>query len=46
MSKKYEPSYKWNLSDLALVEKNGLKVFSCFACGAAPRWATSSPAST
>lgn len=30
---KYTPSYKWNLSDLEKVEKNGLKVFSCFACG-------------
>lgn len=27
------PSYKWNLSDLNKVNKNGLKVFSCFACG-------------
>lgn len=26
-------TYKWNLSDLEKVEKNGLKVFSCFACG-------------
>lgn len=26
-------TYKWNLSDLKKVEKNGLKVFSCFACG-------------
>ena len=26
-------NYKWNLTDLANVEKNGLKVFSCFACG-------------
>lgn len=30
---KYIPSYKWNLTDLDKVEKNGLKVFSCFACG-------------
>lgn len=29
----YQPNYKWNLSDLKLVQKNGLKVFSCFACG-------------
>ncbi len=27
------PTYKWNLTDLEKVEKNGLKVFSCFACG-------------
>lgn len=25
--------WKWNLSDLDKVEKNGLKVFSCFSCG-------------
>jgi DNA (cytosine-5)-methyltransferase 1 len=29
----YRPHYKWYLSDLEKVEKNGLKVFSCFACG-------------
>lgn len=26
-------TYKWHLSDLEKVEKNGLNVFSCFACG-------------
>lgn len=26
-------TYKWNLPDLNKVEKNGYKVFSCFACG-------------
>lgn len=26
-------TYKWNLSDLENVPKNGYKVFSCFACG-------------
>lgn len=26
-------TYNWKLSDLEKVEKNGLKVFSCFACG-------------
>lgn len=30
---KFIPSYKWNLTDLEKVEKNGLNVFSCFACG-------------
>ena len=25
--------WKWNLKDLETVDKNGLKVFSCFACG-------------
>jgi DNA (cytosine-5)-methyltransferase 1 len=29
----FTPTYKWNLTDLKKVEKNGLKVFSCFACG-------------
>jgi len=28
-----EFTYKWKLSDLDNVPKNGLKVFSCFACG-------------
>jgi DNA (cytosine-5)-methyltransferase 1 len=28
-----EVSYKWYMKDLDKVEKNGLKVFSCFACG-------------
>lgn len=31
MSKQF--TYKWNLSDLKDVPKNGYKVFSCFACG-------------
>ena len=26
-------TYKWKLTDLEKVEKNGLKVFSCFSCG-------------
>jgi len=26
-------TYKWNLTDLDMIEKNGLKVFSCFSCG-------------
>lgn len=26
-------NYIWNLKDLAKVEKNGYKVFSCFSCG-------------
>jgi len=26
-------TYNWKLSDLKKVKKNGLKVFSCFACG-------------
>lgn len=25
--------FKWNLTDLEKIEKNGLKVFSCFSCG-------------
>ena len=26
-------TYRWNLNDLEKVEKNNLKVFSCFSCG-------------
>lgn len=26
-------TYKWNLTDLVKVKKNGLNVFSCFSCG-------------
>lgn len=33
MIEEYKPSYKWYLKDLDKVKKNGLKVFSCFACG-------------
>lgn len=33
MTEKFVPTYRWKLSDLEKVEKNGLKVFSCFACG-------------
>ena len=33
MSEDFKPSYRWNLTDLEKVKKNGLKVFSCFACG-------------
>ena len=33
MNEEYKPSYRWNLTDLEKVKKNGLKVFSCFACG-------------
>lgn len=32
-SSMYKPNYRWNLTDLELVEKNNLKVFSCFSCG-------------
>lgn len=36
-NEKYKPKesreWDWQLSDLAKVQKNGLKVFSCFACG-------------
>ena len=31
MTEKFVPTYRWKLSDLEKVEKNGLKVFSCFA---------------
>lgn len=30
---KHKFSYRWKLSDLANVKKNGCKVFSCFSCG-------------
>jgi DNA (cytosine-5)-methyltransferase 1 len=33
MSETFIPNYKWKLTDLEKVKKNGLKVFSCFACG-------------
>ena len=33
MNDEFKPTYKWNLTDLEKVKKNGLKVFSCFACG-------------
>ena len=26
-------TYQWNLADLKKVKRNGLQVFSCFACG-------------
>ena len=29
----YKVSYKWYIEDLKRIPKNGLKVFSCFACG-------------
>lgn len=29
----FKPSHRWKLTDLEKVDKNGLKVFSCFACG-------------
>lgn len=35
--------WKWTFSDYPQ-EKNGLKVFSCFACGGVQPWATSSQA--
>ena len=28
-----EFTYKWNLSDLDNINKNGMTVFSCFSCG-------------
>ena len=31
--------WKWTMKDDYPKEKNGLKVFSCFACGGAVRWA-------
>ena len=41
---KYKPivskDYYWHFKDYPK-EKNGLKVFSCFACGGVVRWDTS-----
>lgn len=36
---KKSTDWKWSFSDYPK-EKNGLKVFSCFACGGAVQWAT------
>ena len=33
MKNKHRFPWKWNLADLALVEKHGHTVFSCFSCG-------------
>lgn len=33
--------WKWTFKDYPK-EKNGLKVFSCFACGGVQRWVTNS----
>ena len=35
---KKSTDWKWSFSDYPK-EKNGLKVFSCFACGGAVQWA-------
>ena len=32
--------WKWSMKDDYPKEKNGLKVFSCFACGGGLRWVT------
>lgn len=34
-------NYKWRLSELNNVEKNGYRVFSCFSCGGEAPWDTS-----
>ena len=41
---KAKPStdWKWSFKDYPK-EKNGLKVFSCFACGGAARWVINLP---
>ena len=39
---KYKPQksndWKWTMANDYPQEKNGLKVFSCFACGGAAQW--------
>lgn len=44
-AKKYKPikstDWKWTFSDYPK-ESNGIKVFSCFACGGGQQWATNS----
>ena len=41
-SKKYKPikstDWRWTMKDDYPKEKNGLKVFSCFACGGGYTW--------
>lgn len=37
---KESADWKWSFSDYPK-EKNGLKVFSCFACGGVPQWVIS-----
>jgi len=32
--------WKWSMKDGYPTEKNGLTVFSCFACGGGLRWVT------
>ena len=42
MVAKYKPikstDWKWTMAEDYPKEKNGLKVFSCFACGGAVQW--------
>ena len=44
-AKQYKPlpstDWKWTMANDYPKETNGLKVFSCFACGGAVQWATS-----
>lgn len=43
MKKRFAPQastdWKWNMATDYPERKNGLKVFSCFACGGVARWA-------
>ena len=35
--------WKWSMANDYPKQKNGLKVFSCFACGGGVRWVTNLP---
>lgn len=35
--------WKWSMKEDYPATKNGLKVFSCFACGGVAQWVTNSP---
>lgn len=37
LAPKKSTDWKWKFSDYPK-QKNGLKVFSCFACGGVPQW--------
>ena len=37
---KKSTDWRWTMADDYPKEKNGLKVFSCFACGGVAQWGT------
>lgn len=42
MSKIKSTDWRWSMAKDYPKEKNGLKVFSCFACGGGQQWAINS----